>query len=228
MRQGTTAILLHHPAHTIIILLPPLHCAQGPDSSPGSDVHPSKGAGDIIPPKTRWPRPPCMPGASFGPCSALNHAQEPSGLAQTQIRLVMEWSGCVRASLTPHPSSQTGMEVLKRDGWERIGVSPTGPSTQGGAADRPVPEGDGRSRGQRQGSPPALHRGAAGPGGPGREAAPNHQQQLRHHPKRQPGTLRHAGGQGRRPTGTSASTGTGTPQRLRACTHVASAMAAKG
>lgn len=97
------------------------------------------------------------------------------------------------------------------------GVSPgchRGSLRQGGAADRPVPEGDGGARGQRQGAAAALHRGAAGPRRPRREAAPDHQQ-LRHHPQREPGALRHPGHQGHRPTGTSAGTGTGTASGTR-------------
>lgn len=86
---------------------------------------------------------------------------------------------------------------------------------QGGAADRSVPEGDGGAGGQRQGAAAALHRGAAGPRRPRREAAPDHQQQLRHHPQREPGPLRHPGHQGHRQSGTSAGTGTATASGMR-------------
>lgn len=59
MRQGTTAIFLHPPSAPssfslcAIIILPSLHLAQGPDSNPGSNVHPSEGAGDDILPKNK-------------------------------------------------------------------------------------------------------------------------------------------------------------------------------
>ncbi|NXO45950.1 FBX41 protein, partial [Locustella ochotensis] len=116
------------------------------------------------------------------------HSLLPSGRAQQ----VVPGSVLDLSSLSPLPAGTRGW-------WGSPGCH-RGSLCQGGAADRPVPEGDGGAGGQRQGAAAALHRGAAGPRRPRREAAADHQQQLRHHPQRQPGTLRHPGHQGHRPS----------------------------
>lgn len=71
---------------------------------------------------------------------------------------------------------------------------------QGGRPDRSVPPGDGGARGQRQSATAAVHRGAAGPGGPSREAAADHHQ-LWDHAQRQPGPLQPPGLEGKRMPG---------------------------
>lgn len=73
---------------------------------------------------------------------------------------------------------------------------------QGGRSDRPVPPGDGGARSQRQSAAAAVHRGAAGPGGPCRETAADHHQ-LCEHTQRQPGPLQPPGLQGQRMPGSS-------------------------
>lgn len=159
-----------------------------------------------------------MLGASLRPCPAPAHPGSPwagTGLARAE-----DGTSRVCPSI-PVPAGTQGWGCRAGRGGEHGGVTGVSPGChrgslrQGGAADRPVPEGDGGARGQRQGAAAALHRGAAGPRRPRREAAPDHQQQLRHHPQREPGALRHPGHQGHRPTGTSAGTGTGTASGTR-------------